>query len=71
LIKAEEPAGKSWYKVGTADIPVASELAGRKGQPLSAYSSVVANLKPIDQVLLYARREDADVAGDKIRQLAG
>lgn len=70
LIRAEEPAEKSWYKIGSADIPVISETKTPRVQPLSAHSLVVANLKPIRKVMLYARPEDAEQARAKIANLA-
>ena len=69
LVRAVEPAEKSWYKVGTADIPVVSESETQKARPLSEYSSVIANLKPIGKVMLYARREDGEEVRAKLREL--
>src|SRR5262249_44962781 len=69
LIKAEEPAEKSWYKVGTADIPVVSKSAGLKVKPLSAYSSVVASLQPIRKVMLFARLGDRPTIDQKLMEL--
>jgi HD superfamily phosphohydrolase len=58
LLKAEESAEKSWYKVGTADIPVVSSSGGVKVEPLSGHSSAVASLQPIRKVMVFARQED-------------
>ena len=69
LIKAEESAEKSWYKLGTADIPVVSRSGGVKVKPLSAYSSVVASLQPIRKVMVYARREDRTRVDHQLAQL--
>ncbi len=69
LVRAEESAEKSWYKVGPADIPVLSESRIRRMQPLSAHSPVVANMKPIRKVMLYARPEEAEVAREKLAKL--
>ena len=65
LLKAEEHAEKSWYKVGSADIPVAS---GDKKtiKPLSDYSSVVAGIKPIRKVMLFVDQKNPDTACGKI-----
>jgi len=70
LILMEEYAEKSWYKPGSADIPVIS----RRGQltkvkPLSEYSSVIAHLRPISKVMLYACREDREEINRKLTEL--
>ena len=70
LIRAEESAEKSWYKVGQADIPVLGETEGKRVQPLSAYSTVVANMKPIGKVMVFTRPEDSSMAREKLRELA-
>ena len=67
LIVAEEPASKSWYKTGTPDIPVVSEI--KEIAPLSKHSSVIANLKANNQVQVYAKPEDAEKARDKINEV--
>jgi uncharacterized protein len=67
LVAAEEPASKSWYKTGTPDIPVVSET--KKIAPLSKYSSVLANLKANNQVLVYARPESAEEARNKVNEV--
>jgi HD superfamily phosphohydrolase len=69
LIQAEESAGKSWYKVGTADITVVSDSETPKVRPLSAFSPIIANLKPTGKVMLYARREDAEAVRAKVRDV--
>jgi uncharacterized protein len=67
LLKAEEHAEKSWYKVGAADIPVVSGDDGGVVKPLSAYSSVVASIKPIRKVMLFVDEKDKAAAREKIR----
>jgi hypothetical protein len=67
LLAAEEPAGKSWYKTDKADIPVLGQAG--KLAPLSSYSSVLANLKKSNQILLYARSEDAEAAHQKVDEV--
>lgn len=69
LVRAEEPAEKSWYKLGTADIPVISRSGGIKVKPLSSYSSVVAGLQPIRKVMLYASQEDRVAVERKLAEL--
>jgi len=57
LLAAEESAITSWYNLSKGDLPVVSE--GRRiVRPLSHYSSIVAKIEPIRQVLLYVRPED-------------
>jgi len=62
LIVAEEPAGKSWYKTGPLDIPVLRDIGKDLVGPLSIHSSVVANMRPNNQVFLYVRPEDVPKA---------
>jgi hypothetical protein len=69
LIRAEGPAEKSWYKVGEPDIPIIGDNPGRAVMPLSQYSTVVGNLKPIRKVMLFSRPEDAAEARNRVRQL--
>jgi HD superfamily phosphohydrolase len=67
LVAAEEAASKSWYKTGTPDIRVVSET--KSPQPLSKYSTVLANLKSNNQVLLYVCLEHADDARKKLNEV--
>ena len=62
LVVAEEPAAKSWYKLGSTDIPVLSDIGTKVVEPLSKHSSVVANIKPNSQVFLYVKPEQVDKA---------
>ncbi|MHB1036178.1 MAG: HD domain-containing protein [Pirellulales bacterium] len=66
LLRAEEHAEKSWYKVGSADIPVASDDKQKTIRPLSDYSSVVASIKPIRKVMLFVDHKDKDAARERI-----
>jgi HD superfamily phosphohydrolase len=66
LLAAEENAEKSWYKVGTEDIPVISQARRSKVQALSKYSSFVASMEPIRKVMVYVRPEDVEAARQKI-----
>ena len=66
LLKAEEHAEKSWYKIGSPDIPVVSGGHNRTVRPLSDYSSVVASIKPIRKVMLFVDEKDKDAAAEKI-----
>ncbi|MGH2638946.1 MAG: hypothetical protein ACRDF4_06660, partial [Rhabdochlamydiaceae bacterium] len=67
LIVAEEPAKKSWYKSGDTDIPVYSRVQTRPVQPLSKYSSVMANMQQNNQVLLYIDKDSRADAEKKMR----
>jgi HD superfamily phosphohydrolase len=67
LIVAEEESSKSWYKTGKPDIPVVSNVDPGTVLPLSKYSPVVLNMKPINQVLLYVRPELAEKANEIVR----
>lgn len=69
LVVAEETAGKSWYKIGKPDIPVVSESQPDQVRPLSEYSSVIGNMKANAQTLLFVRKEDLQVARDRIKQI--
>jgi hypothetical protein len=62
LVAAEESAGKSWYKTGPLDIPVLSDIGKNIVSPLSKHSSVVASMKPNNQVFLYVKPEDVPKA---------
>jgi len=66
LLMAEEHAEKSWYKVGSADIPVAAKGNLKTVRPLSDYSSVVASIKPIRKVMLFVDQKDQDTVKEKI-----
>ncbi|MBZ5492396.1 MAG: HD domain-containing protein [Acidobacteriia bacterium] len=62
LVMAEEPAEKSWYKTGPLDVPVLSDIGKNRVSPLSQHSSVVASMKPNNQVFLYVKPEDVPKA---------
>ena len=68
LLAAEMPAGKSWYKMDTTDIPVYDRQGPIPVAPLSKYSKVVRNLGKNDQVLLYCRPEDREEAVGKVKE---
>jgi hypothetical protein len=69
LVVAEEESSKSWYKTGRPDIPVVSNVDPGTVLPLSRYSSVVLNMKPSNQVLLYVRPEFAEKANELVRRV--
>jgi HD superfamily phosphohydrolase len=51
-------AGKSWYKLGETDLPVAALNSGEKPRLLSQCSTIVGNMKPTRRTRLYVRPED-------------
>ena len=55
---AEEFASKSWYKTGSPDIPVLSDIGTQSVKPLSKFSIVVANLRANTQVFLYVEPQN-------------
>jgi HD superfamily phosphohydrolase len=67
LIAGEEHASKSWYKTGPSDIPVVGEVEPGAVRPLSAFSSVVRNLAANNQVILYAKPEQTDLARTRVK----
>jgi hypothetical protein len=68
-IAAEIPAEKSWYKTGQKDVQIMAETARPDVKPLSTFSSVVKNMKPVRQVRLYAIPEERDRARSRMKQL--
>jgi hypothetical protein len=50
-------AGKSWYKLGAEDLPVAPSTPGKSVELLSACSATVKNLAPSRCVRLYVPKE--------------
>lgn len=66
-LAAMEPADKSWYKFGPADIPVVEETPKGTVKPLSSHSSVVRKIQPVEQVRLYARPEERDDARNLVK----
>ena len=68
LLAEEFPAGKSWYKMGPADISVYQREGQKRILPLSEYFKVVRNLGKNDQVLLYCRPEDRAAAQRKVKE---
>jgi hypothetical protein len=71
MLVAEESASKSWYKTGKADIAVFSETRDKPVAPLSRYSSVIANMKSNNQILLYVKPEEVTPAREAVRKALG
>jgi hypothetical protein len=71
MLVAEESAGKSWYKTGKTDIAIFSDTRDKAVAPLSRYSSVIANMKSNNQILLYARPEDVVAAKEAVGKALG
>ncbi len=58
LLKEEATATRSWYKLEERDIPVISESQKGLVTSLSEHSSVIRNMEPNKQTLLYVDRTD-------------
>ncbi len=71
MIVTEEPASKNWYKTGTPDIPVISDIDEKTVRPLSQHSNVVANLKANNQVFLYVKPEDVTKCRKIVSEVMG
>lgn len=71
IVQAEQKAEKSWYKVGIPDIPVRSDNPGQPVRPLSAYSNMLAQLRPSRMVMLYCRKEDKESAREIVEKTVG
>lgn len=71
LVAAVASADKSWYKVGSPDIPVASEAKEGTIEPLSRFSSVVAKIVANSQKLLFVRPAHVQDAKQKKRKFLG
>lgn len=70
LVVAEEEAKKSWYKIDPSDIPVVSTVDPKTVLPLSKHSSVVQNMRPNNQILLYVKPEDSDRANKIVKEVS-
>ncbi len=66
LLAAEISAEKSWYKIGSADVPVIADLSPRDVKSLSSYSSIVGSIKPVRQVRMYVHEENREAAEAKL-----
>jgi len=62
-------AGKSWYKVGEADLPVAAAHPGDKTKPLSMCSTIVGNMQPSRCARLYVKPEYRADAQKRLKAL--
>ena len=69
-IVSEEEAAKSWYKTGSPDIPVVSDVDPKTVLPLSKFSNMVRSMKANNQILLYVKPEDAEFANAIVREVA-
>lgn len=69
LLAAEIPAEKSWYKSGSADVPILAETPKPEVKPLSTYSSVVKNIQTVKQVRLYALPQYRDEALSRLKDI--
>ena len=70
LVVHEAVAGKKWYKLEESDVPVQNTSRSEPNmKPLSSYSTLVKNLKPIAQRRLYVEKkkvEDAKALRDGV-----
>jgi len=64
-------AGKSWYKLGDTDLPVAALNSGENSRLLSQCSTIVGNMKPTRRTRLYVRAEDRAKALAEIEAIRG
>ncbi len=71
MLASEESASKSWYKTGKTDIAVVSDTRAKRIAPLSQYSSVIANMKSNNQILLYVKPEDVETAKQAVEKILG
>jgi len=62
-------ARKSWYKIGSDDLPVAASNAGGRTMLLSECSSIVRQMAPSRSVRLYVSKEDRSVAKQRVAAL--
>ena len=62
-------AGKSWYKVGEADLPVSAARAGDKTKPLSMCSTIVGKMQPSRCARLYVKPEHRAEAQKRLEAL--
>jgi HD superfamily phosphohydrolase len=69
LIQAEGRAEKSWYKLGSTDIPIVSDNPDKAVSPLSRHSNIVGKLVPIGKVMLYCRTEDVGQARQRVQTI--
>jgi HD superfamily phosphohydrolase len=61
-------ASKSWYKVGSSDLPISANPGG-KSQPLSMRSTIGQHMEPTRLVRLYVSSHDRGAAERRINQL--
>ena len=69
LVVAEKSAAKSWYKMGSLDIPVVDDHNTQDVRPLSKYSNAVRGLKANNQVFLYVTPEKFEIAESKVNEV--
>ncbi len=68
LLAADEPASKSWYKKGIADIPILSDIRQNEVLPLSRYSKAIERMQGNNETFLYVRPEQRDEARKRIER---
>jgi HD superfamily phosphohydrolase len=69
LLGARREAGKSWYKIGEADLPISAGHPGGKTKPLSLCSTIVQNMRPSRCTRLYVEPERRSEAEKRLKAL--
>jgi HD superfamily phosphohydrolase len=69
VLAARREAGKSWYKVGEADLPISAGYLGGKTKPLSMCSTIVGNMRPSRCTRLYVKPEHRHEAAKRLEAL--
>ena len=69
LLPVQREARKSWYKVGSDDLPIAASNAGGRTMPLSACSAIVRQMAPSRSVRLYVSKTHRPVAKKRLAAL--
>ena len=69
LMPVRREARKSWYKVGSDDLPVAASNAGGRTMLLSECSSIVRQMAPSRSVRLYVSKQNRAAAQQRLSAL--
>ena len=67
----ESDASKSWYYLDDQDLLIVPDdgTGPQRGKPLSAFSSIVRNMRPVAQRRIYVKPSDREAAKAKIEEL--
>ena len=71
LVGFESDASKSWYYLDDQDLLIVPDdgTGPQRGKPLSAFSSIVRNMRPVAQRRIYVKPSDREAAKAKIEEL--